>query len=100
MNTKKMCSNDCSFVRFTGWKPNKSTEKGLKPETLQVGSAMLEWEEQLGRNEEGRSVTLIVPMESVYLGRHWWAGPSFSALFIYQSFLSFYLEYLRVSGIP
>lgn len=88
MNTKKMCSNDCSLVRFTGWKPTKSTEEGLKPEILQVGSAMLEWEDQLERNEEGGGVTLIVPMESVYLGRHWWAGSSFSASFIYQSFLS------------
>lgn len=49
---------------------------------------MLEWEDQLERNEEGGGVTLIVPMESVYLGRHWWAGSSFSASFIYQSFLS------------
>lgn len=44
------------LLEFTGRKPNKNTEEGLKPEALQVGSARLEWGGLTGRRGEGRGL--------------------------------------------
>lgn len=44
------------LLEFTGRKPNKNTEKGLKPEALQVGSARLEWGGLTGRHGEGKGL--------------------------------------------